>query len=354
MNIDLRQLRLRCTQTEESFRAMGGVVTMTPNGHHIWFDRGSNVLAVAHLDSVIDKGPFCVVETHHNTVVFHPTMDDRLGVYIIMDLLPALGIVPDVLLTTGEESGYSTAQYFESPKEYKWMFQFDRSGCDVVLYQYDHAELRDRLGGCGFIIEDGLFSDISYMDGLGISGINFGCAYYMNHGTGAHAFTNELVMMVENFQKFWKLYKDERIEAPEVLPRAYRWSGHNAYDGWEDTRAGAHIESMADVEDEEWAVFNELTEFYIEGGYSEDEAEAMAWQTLAIEETDDSKPELGLTACEYCGYLVNPRDHWTMEEHNMCTYCWEAYQSYEPPERWTSLHSLTEVQFNELQKRNDE
>ena len=325
---------------------------MTPRGPYIWIDRGSNILAVAHLDTVVEESPFCTIQTGKHVIVHHGSLDDRLGAYIILDLLPTMGIMPDILLTTGEESGNSTAQYFTPPKEYNWMFQFDRAGTDVVLYQYEHDDLVDKLEGCGFTIRDGLFSDISYMDELGISGINFGCGYYDNHCLLSHAFMGDMGKMVQLFQKFWALYKDTRIDAP---PEAQmKWGYHRGayYNGeWGHPPATSYTESeLAEYEGFEWSVFEELVEFYIREGHTEDEAEAMAWSTIELERVD--KKELTLDPCRYCGYLVNPKDHWTMEKYDMCTYCWEGYRDARRLDR--SLHELTQEQFETLEKQEED
>ncbi|MCP6726064.1 hypothetical protein NL526_28810, partial [Klebsiella pneumoniae] len=66
--------------------------------------------------------------------------DDRLGLYYIMEILPSLGINVDVLLTTDEEIGQSSASEFKKAegKQYNWMFMFDRHGYgNVVMYQYE-------------------------------------------------------------------------------------------------------------------------------------------------------------------------------------------------------------------------
>ncbi len=53
-----------------------------------------------------------------------------------------MGINVDVLLTTGEEMGQSSAAYFDpGEKKYNWMFQFDRGGTDVVTYDYGDKSL---------------------------------------------------------------------------------------------------------------------------------------------------------------------------------------------------------------------
>jgi len=84
--------------------------------------------------------------------LYHNAVDNRLGVYLGMELLPSLGIGVDLLLTTGEEEGYSTAALFRTRKRYHWMFSFDRKGEDVVLYQYERPSLVATLREAGFAV----------------------------------------------------------------------------------------------------------------------------------------------------------------------------------------------------------
>jgi len=197
----------------------------------VFIDRGADILAVAHLDSVSNDDLFTVVKTNKEAIVFSRQLDDRLGVYVILDVLPALGIECDVLLTTGEETGQSTGAYFKFPdgKDYNWMFQFDRSGTDVVCYQYEDNDLTECLEAAGFYVADGLFSDISDMDDLGVKAFNVGTAYYDNHGEKSHAFLSELSYMISMFAKFYTLFKDEKLEHEYE-----RYSKYGAYGGYYD------------------------------------------------------------------------------------------------------------------------
>ena len=147
-------------------------------------DNGSSVLAVAHLDTVMpaERRAARFVDTEAGTVVFSGALDDRLGAYIILELLPALGITYDWLLTVGEETGQSTADFFEPAKDYDWIIEFDRGGTDVVMYQYEDSDTRKAVLDCGAMIGDGIFSDISYMEHLGVKGFNWGCGYRDYHG----------------------------------------------------------------------------------------------------------------------------------------------------------------------------
>lgn len=112
-------------------------------------DNGSNVLAVAHLDSVQPHTACTVVGTAAGPLALSGVLDDRLGAYVILEMLPRLGVTTDWLLTTDEEMGESTAAEFSSEKPYHWTFQFDRGGTDVVMYDYETPELVEMVEASG-------------------------------------------------------------------------------------------------------------------------------------------------------------------------------------------------------------
>ena len=112
-------------------------------------DRNGPVLMVAHVDTVLMPGKKAGIRGDR---LYHNAVDNRLGVYLGMELLPSLGIGVDLLLTTGEEEGYSTAAVFRTRKRYHWMFSFDRKGEDVVLYQYERPSLVATLREAGFAV----------------------------------------------------------------------------------------------------------------------------------------------------------------------------------------------------------
>lgn len=178
-----------------------------PDNFYFYKDNGSNILAVAHLDTVghaEDRRCRFVVTEGGGTVVFSRALDDRLGAYIILELLPLLGLNYDILLTVGEESGRSTAAYFEPPKGklYDYMIEFDRGGTDVVMYQYDDAEVRQLVKDCGARVGDGSFSDISYLGHLEVKGFNWGVGYQDYHGPRAHAFLDDTFAMLSRYLTF--------------------------------------------------------------------------------------------------------------------------------------------------------
>lgn len=227
--IDLAQLRNRCLAEINDFMSEGEV-THTKDGIYIHIDNGTDILAVAHLDTVAHMKHFHRIDLGGEPVIFNAQLDDRLGAYILLDLLPSYGLKYDILLTEGEESGRSTGQWFVPPegKEYKWMFQFDRSGTDVVLYQYENRDMRDLVLSHGFAIGLGSFSDISMMDELGCKGFNFGTGYYDNHCRMGHALVRETCTMVARFIDFF--YDLEGVHLHHEYDEMDRWYGYGVYD----------------------------------------------------------------------------------------------------------------------------
>lgn len=181
-----------------------------------FIDNGSNVLAVAHCDSV-DCGLRRFKQ--RGEIVYNTSLDDRLGVHVILDILPSRGILPDVLLTDDEEIGASTAQLFVPDKEYNWMFQFDRHGTDAVCYDYEEMEPFIELF---FRLGMGSFSDICWLDHLGCGGLNIGAGYHNEHSRNSFANLRHTAEQVARFERFWDCLADTHI--PYVEPDWCKWN----------------------------------------------------------------------------------------------------------------------------------
>lgn len=185
----------------------------SPTGRPRFFyykDNGSDILAIAHLDTVQDDRTCNVVDSSAGLLALSGGLDDRLGAYVILEMLPKLGIVCDWLLTTDEEIGQSTAEEFwPEHKAYNWMFQFDRGGTDVVMYEYETPELAEAVEACGARIGEGSFSDICLLDHLGCAGFNWGVGYEDYHSARSHAWLEDTFRMVARFVKFYKKNRDE-------------------------------------------------------------------------------------------------------------------------------------------------
>lgn len=173
-----------------------------------WYqDNGSKVLAVAHLDNVQDDPTCQVIDTAAGPLVVSGALDDRLGAYVILDLLPRLGITCDWLLTTDEEIGRSTASDFADDyegKDYNWIIEFDRGGTDVVMYQYETPEYVGLVEDAGARVGMGSYSDIADLDDLGCAALNWGVGYEDYHSPRAHAWLNDTFKMVARFVQFYK------------------------------------------------------------------------------------------------------------------------------------------------------
>lgn len=199
----------------------------TPGGPLVYRDNGANVLGVAHLDTVMARAPrFC----KGGRVVVCPQLDDRLGAWALLKELPRLGVSVDILLTDGEESGNSTAQYFTPPKKYNWIFSFDRAGSDVVLYEYETPKRKALLRDYGFRVGWGSFSDICWLNHLGVTGFNFGIGYHNQHTPKCYAKLRTTNRQASRFACFWHDLKNT------ALP----WSEHTRgrrrrLSAWSDT-----------------------------------------------------------------------------------------------------------------------
>ena len=204
--------RLRPKSAME-FAHLGDTVH-TPDGPAIYIDHGAPILGVAHLDYVMWAKPH-----QFGHIVRCPQLDDRLGVWILLDVLPSYGIKCDVLLTDSEERGLSTGEYFDPPKRYNWMFQFDRAGTDATMYQYERLEHTSRLADYGITVNYGSFSDISTMEHLRCVGINFGCGYRNQHTNNCYANLHDTKMMVRKFRSFASEYQHVPLpHEPGPLP----------------------------------------------------------------------------------------------------------------------------------------
>lgn len=210
--INIESLSQICDLPIHSF-VKHGEQTSTSDGSYFFDDRNTKILGIAHLDTVLEPSPL----QKSGSLVSHPCLDDRLGVYLLLEILPKLGIEFDLLLTEGEEKGKSTAAHFKTDKKYNWMFSFDRAGTDVVMYQYQEPILERMVEYHGMKVGRGSFSDISFLEHLGCKGLNIGTGYYHNHSPQAFADLNHTMKMVRKFVAFYNACKDTEL-AHEKTP----------------------------------------------------------------------------------------------------------------------------------------
>jgi hypothetical protein len=184
-----------------SFRGPAG----PPEDYYHFRDNGSRVLAVAHLDTVVapDRRTPHFTATQNGPLITCGALDDRLGAYVILDLLPKLGVTCDWLLTVGEESCQSTAEFFTQAKDYDWLIEFDRGGTDVVMYQYEDRASRAAVEASGAVMGSGSFSDVAALEHLGVKGFNWGVGYRGHyHSEAGYAYLNDTFTMVAQYLRF--------------------------------------------------------------------------------------------------------------------------------------------------------
>lgn len=209
-----------------------GVVTSIKGKKHIFINNNSGILGVAHIDVVNDLKHFYPLDIHNGKIVMSSRCDDRLGVYILLKILPALGIIVDVLLTEDEEIGQSTAKDFKPVKDYNWLFQFDRRGGDVVTYEYKNADWIKSLKNIGFNVGIGSFSDICNLEFMKCSGVNIGCGYFNEHEDLCFFDVYLMIKQVETFIKFYNENADQYFNHEEI---PYFYDDKILYKKWYDT-----------------------------------------------------------------------------------------------------------------------
>jgi len=221
-----------CVMNKADFAKISNMESLLDDGRQLLFqNNNANILGVAHLDSVLTSRPRIRKSRKSNWICECPQLDDRLGVWVLLYVLKKININIDILLTDDEEKGMSTAQLFLPPedKKYNWIFEFDRRGTDVVMYQFDTPKLSKMLKENGFRVGCGSFSDIADLDHLEISGFNFGTGYYNEHTRQCHANLTHTIDMVNKFSSFYKKYKDVKFPYEYSPQRQYR--GYN-YGNW--------------------------------------------------------------------------------------------------------------------------
>jgi len=204
--INLHALRGIYSQPFSGFEGYGKV-TEVAGRKHIFIDNGAKILGIAHLDYVLEDPLVQELHLPKRELLFSPKHDDRLGAYLLLYALPLMGIEFDVLLTTDEEVGRSTAENFTTDKQYNWMFMFDRRGSGCVTYMYKDTTWLAALRK-DFTIENGSTSCISKLEHLKCSAVNVGTAYHDEHTDMCFADLNELQAQVTKFKSFYDTNKD--------------------------------------------------------------------------------------------------------------------------------------------------
>jgi len=318
LTFPINTIRERCNQGLKEFEHLGKTV-WTQNGlRYIYIDNGADVLAVCHLDFVSGSRHFYSQYAHNEPYIFSSRLDDRLGLFVILDILPKLGLKYDVLLTDGEESARSTGEYFEPTKHYNWAFSFDRNGTDVVLYQFDyHNKLVTALEEIGCNIGWGSWSDIAGMNQLGCAAMNFGVGYRQEHSTLCHAPLYDMAYMITKFVRFYKTHKNTHFEWTEEDARLADHMAWGRYDYTSDYNSKVETDWECAACERDWNVcFHDPCTARLE------------YRNRADQITDKTVIGTGSVACvkkpdKVITYLPKPRMNKALspEWEDDCPYC---------------------------------
>lgn len=300
-----------------------GEVYATPTGRRFHFIDGgedAKILLVAHCDSVQSTN-FVKVDKRK---VYSPSLDNRIGVWLVLAELPARGIKADVLLTTDEEMGASTASLFAASaankKKYNWIGQFDRMGYDAALYQYSDPQLSERLRSHGYAPVNGSYTCICKLEDLGVKAINFGVGYNNYHSANSYIWLNELYTLIDMFEDFYAEFKDVEMPHTRAPAKTYGPTSYGRskfYGGWGDeewygtqgTLFGKGNGSAAGYTKSE--VGTGTSKWKWRGEYEDEENEG--------EITGEGAPDRG----EDAGYIIDD------SAYGICEGCDEAYHAHD-------------------------
>ncbi len=187
--------------------------------HRIFIDRGSDVLAIVHLDTV--QKPKWNKLSHN--ILYASGLDDRLGCFLANQISEELGL--DLLITDHEERGKTTG-VFQTLKDYNWIAEFDRGGEDVVTYDLDCPEFLDALDEF-FTVGWGTYSDIASLDTTACC-VNVGIGYQKDHGIDSFADLEVTARQMQRFREFYAGHKDNKFVQDEKI--SDRWMSNDPGD----------------------------------------------------------------------------------------------------------------------------
>ena len=181
---------------------------LSRNDRRIFIDNGSNILFVAHVDTVLPPN----IKKRTKNRLHASGLDDRLGCLLAYEF--GIKLQVDILLTDDEEKCYSTARYHIC-KNYNWVVEFDRAGNDVVTYgneSYAFNQVLLEHWSIGF----GSYSDISDLPTTACC-FNLGIGYQHAHSKDSYVDLKTLKMQIEKFMAFYEKYNAVKFIADEKL-----------------------------------------------------------------------------------------------------------------------------------------
>lgn len=282
---------------------------------YIYIDRGASILGVAHLDYVTVPFHYCEADLN-GFVVFCPRLDDRLGVWGLLDVLPSLVECDfDVLLTTGEESGSSSASIFKPSHDYNWIFELDRRGKDCVTYGIDSKDWRGALGRSGWSIGRGSFSDICHLDNLGVCAVNFGVGYHEEHTRLCYASIDDIIMQLKRVSRFINKNWDSVFEYVPLIKSSKHKPLYSNDRGY-SSRFGLDYDDLHCSLCGTW-----LLDFELKTGMCVSCAESLASDSVGADSVDADSVGMDSSECEFCGLSFSIDDLVSYDGALICPDC---------------------------------
>jgi hypothetical protein len=294
LTINLKELEWHCNATFDELATRYNMTVTETNGQKFAFaDRGAEILGVAHTDYVVGDNHFFTGVLNGHPTIFSSRLDDRMGVYLLGDLLPRIGMKYDLLFTDEEEHGKSSAKHFVAPegRVYNWGFEFDRAGSDVVTYRYKAKAWLDVLAKY-FKVGIGSYSDINDLPQLGCQCVNIGCGYEWAHHLLSYALSTTTIRQVKAFRAFWKA--EAKTHYPYKEPEAVAYITANTAKKTPCGRCGGACYGIYHLGEQEVC-------------YS-------CWQK-----------EDGKTKCVFCGH--ERYSDYRLEGRPTCFVCWNKVQN---------------------------
>lgn len=241
-----------------------GQVRMDPRigkrSRHVYVDNGAPYLLVAHIDTV--QTP------RLDSEVTGAGFDDRLGVAVAHRLVTEWPTWFDLLLTDYEESGGSTAKYFQPSHTYRLVVELDREGEDFVDYGLcDEGTLED-MEEWGFRWGWGTYTDICSMPYVECDKVNVGIGVYGSHSKKSGYRPDELERQLQRLLGYLGVDESAKpIHEPEGRGDSYRYDGGEEdweeecgedwrEDWWDDSREDTwpFVDDEEDPSEEDWLI----------------------------------------------------------------------------------------------------
>jgi Peptidase family M28 len=220
---------------------------LTDNKNYIVINTGHPLALMAHCDTVKILGvkPLIEGQVISNAIPGEPLgADDRAGVYAILEvcrrLRHAKQPIPNVILTTGEESGGVGAKCMikdnvlqDSP--IRLILALDRRGAnDWVEYCSNPKQVHTYVEQFGFVEANGSYSDVADLNSAyKIPGVNLSIGYYAQHTGKERLHTDELYMTIGRVYRMCRKPIEQKYVVEDVKSRWGGLSGYASY--WENS-----------------------------------------------------------------------------------------------------------------------